>query len=168
MPRQLVTVDLFVNPSFNHTQYAHTYMRTIYMEPSIIRYCCVRWAQICVAWKNSDPPNGGKQMKEGKNEWMNDRNKQACKQTKIANARKPQNTVKFINTCVWILYCVSSEYLSFHFGIQKKKLKQNMNGNGEKLLEMPQKWIHVDIRWPKTITHFTISFGCEFFGRFWP
>lgn len=69
-----------------------------------------------------------------------------------ANHKTPSNLL--IHTCI-VLYRVF---------IASFRHSKNMNENTKrkKLLEMPQKWILVDIRWPKTITHFTISFGWVF------
>lgn len=115
MPRQLVTVDLFVNPSFNHT-YTQTCVPFIHgtLNHSLLllpkNLCCT---------KNSEPPN---------------ETKQACKQTKQqqqmhANHKAPSNLLIHMYGLCAVL-CI--EYLSFHFDIQKKA-KQNMNnGNRSK------------------------------------
>lgn len=143
MPRQLVTVDLFVNPSFNHT-YTQTCVPFIHgtLNHSLLllpkNLCCT---------KNSEPPN---------------ETKQACKQTKQqqqmhANHKAPSNLLIHMYGLCAVL-CI--EYLSFHFDIQKKsKTKHEQRQPKKKYWKCHRNEFTVDIRWPKTITHFTISFG---------
>lgn len=86
--------------------------------------------------------------------------KQACKQTKQqqqmhANHKAPSNLLIHMD-CV--LCCVSSIY-RFISTFKKSKTKHEQRQPKKKYWKCHRNEFTVDIRWPKTITHFTISFG---------